>query len=164
MLIQDSSLDSTNLITSVPNVWTKDMNSLFEDSKIILDDSNRWQLLSIPRDSVGAFTMIDKSKRKIGKFGGNEDNGIYVIKRFKISTNEWIYWYIGETGDTFYHRMYIFVRTLRMNLTEGDNAHSAAIAIEEYRSDSDWGDPYWIDLDLENMLLPHFQFCFIIII
>ena len=162
MIIQDSNLDSPNLITRVPNVWTKDMNSLFEDIKIILDDSNRWQSLTIPRESVGAFTMIDKLKRRTEDGRSKKDDyGIYVIKRFKISTKEWIYWYIGETGVSFYSRNYRFVRTLRKNLTEKDTPHPAAVAIEAYRDDLDWCNGYWVDLDSENMLLPNFEFCFI---
>ncbi len=157
----NGNLDYTNLITPAPNVWTKDMNSLFLDSSIILNEPDRWNFMVVPRDSVGSFEFFDKSKKKTGKLASKKDIGIYFIKRLKISTGEWIYWYVGETGVSFNHRMYMFVRSLRKSCTDGDQPHSAAVAVHEYCFDDDWSYPHWVDLDSKYMFLPDFRFCFI---
>ena len=143
------------------NIWNPDMNILFLDATKIFNDKDRWNPMIIPRDSVGSFEILDRPTRRRRKYSGKGDTGIYFIKRYKMSTGEWVYWYIGETGDKFGHRMYMFVRTLRMSCTDGDTPHSAALCALKYRFDSDWGVPALYDIDSEYMILEGFQFCFI---
>ena len=71
----NGNLDSTNLIIPTPNVWTKDMNSLFLDSSKILNEPDRWNFMVVPRDSVGSFEFFDKSKKKTGKLASKKDIG-----------------------------------------------------------------------------------------
>ena len=150
-------------------VWSRNITDSINDIQLILYDTSNWTPLILPENSAGS--CWDKNGYRHGQDNTEGDDnvniGLYFIKRYNFEKRVWQYWYIGQTGESFYSRNYMLIRTLKDKLTEGDNdGHPAghfAVALQgglDNPHDTEWGLIGWDQHSKGYVKLRGFQFCF----